>query len=83
MADTVTVTVVQWHTRGGIVQPVNHTYEVAPDEVESLVAQGLVTAGTSATSSAAAAPREYQTTEAPVPKKAVLTATPKSKKNKK
>lgn len=78
MADTVTVTVVKWHTRGGIVQPVHHTYEVAPDEVESLVAQGLVTVGPSAPA-AAASRREYDTTEAAVPEKAVLTPTPKSK----
>jgi hypothetical protein len=82
MADTVTVTVVKWHTRGGIVQPVNATYEAAPDEVENLVAQGFVTVGTPAPP-AAATPRQYKTTEVPVPKKAVLTATPKSKKKKK
>jgi hypothetical protein len=76
MADRVTVTVVKWHTRAGIVQPVHATYEVAPDEVENLVAQGLVTVDTPATPPAPS--RQYETTEADVPQQSVLT--PKRKK---
>jgi hypothetical protein len=81
MADLVTVTVVKWHTRGGMVQPVNHTYEVTPDEVENLVALGLVTvAGPATPAEAPATPtgvvdgHAYPTTQAAVPHTTVLTA---------